>query len=162
MLFKWATIVCIVREKNISEKLKRDGWMDRETYQNLKSQLKYQFLKPQPKIPVVADSILPLTQVPVAGYELRLTPSHSWLKFLRLDTSCCLLCPMTDLSLNSWIQVTAYSIYDWLESPWLDTTLCWFHPATDSSYGSLIRVAADSILWLTWVPQAGLDYFHYF
>ena len=89
--------------------------------------------------------------------------------------SCSWLHPTVDLSSCGWIQVAGYSVlwltwvstagyklqltpsYGWLEPLVLDTTLRWFHPATDSSYGSLIRVAADSILWLTWVPQAGLD-----
>ena len=94
---------------------------------------------------------MPLTQVPVAGYELQLTPSHGWLKFLWLDTSCCLLCPMTDLSFDSWIQVTAYSIlwltwapgagYNFTLIPpcdrlklWqLDTSCSWFYPVADLS-----------------------------
>ena len=51
-----------------------------------------------------------LTRVPAAGYELRLTPSHSWLEFRRLDTSCGWLRPTADLSSCGWIRVTADSI----------------------------------------------------
>ena len=38
-------------------------------------------------IRVVADSILRLTQVLTAGYELWLTPSHGWLEFQWLEIS---------------------------------------------------------------------------
>ena len=39
-------------------------------------------------IQVTTDSILRLTQVPVTGYELQLTPFHDQLELRRRDTSC--------------------------------------------------------------------------
>ena len=136
------------------------------TYLNLKSLLKYQFLK-RGWIRVAADFILRLTRVPAAGYKIPLIPSYGWLGFRWLDRSCGWLRPTSDSSSSGWIRVAADSVlrliwvlaagyelqltpsYDWLEFRWLDTTSAWFHPAADSSSGSSIRVAADSILRLT-------------
>ena len=92
----------------------------------------------------MADSILRLTRVPAAGYELwlsrvpvagcklQLIPSCGWLKFWRLDTSCGWLRPTADMSSGGWIRVAAVL----------------------SSSGR-IKVTADSILRLTRVPAAG-------
>ena len=109
-------------------------------------------------IQVTADSILRLTRVPAAGYELRLTPSHGWLEFRWLDTSCGWLHLTADLSSGRWIRVTADSIlpltrvraagYDLRVIPsilqltpvfrccefrWLDKSCRWFYPEADSS-----------------------------
>ena len=76
-------------------------------------------------IQVTADSILQLTQVPAAGYELRLTPSHGWFEFRRLDTSCGWLCPTADSSSGGWIRVAADSVPR-LTGVWqLDTSYSW-------------------------------------
>ena len=61
-------------------------------------------------IRVAADSILQLTQIPAAGYELRLILSCGWLEFLFLDTSCGWSYPAADSSCGSWIWVVADSI----------------------------------------------------
>ena len=73
-------------------------------------------------IQVAADSILPLTrvpaagyklwlsQVPAAGYKLRLIPSYGLIDFQRQDKSCSWLRPTNDLSSDSWIRVTANPI----------------------------------------------------
>ena len=63
-------------------------------------------------IRVVDDSILQLTRVPAAGYELRLIQSCKWLEFLRLDTSC-----------------------GWLEFRQLNMSCGWFYPAAGSNSG---------------------------
>ena len=92
------------------------------------------------------DSILRLTRVSVAGYELRLILSCGWLEFQWLDES-----------------------YGWLQFRRLDTSGGWFYPTTDSSSSGWIlvatnsssagwiHVAADSILWLTLVPAVGYE-----
>ena len=103
-------------------------------------------------IGVAADFILRLTRVPAAEYELQLIPSHGWLKFRRLDTSCDWLRPTADLSSSGWIWNTADSILrltqvlaagcdlrlilscDWLEFRWLDTNCSWFYAAANSSF----------------------------
>ena len=54
-------------------------------------------------IRVIAGSILRLTQVPAAGYDLRLIPSCDWL-WVAADSSC-----------------------GWLEFRRLDTSYSWFH-----------------------------------
>ena len=61
-------------------------------------------------IQVTADSILWLTRVLAAGYELRPTLPHGWLEFWRLDTSCRWLRPTADPSSGSSIRVAADSI----------------------------------------------------
>ena len=61
-------------------------------------------------IRVAADSVLLLTRVPVAAYELRLTPNHGWLEVYRLDTSCSWLHSTADSSSGSWIRLKADSI----------------------------------------------------
>ena len=70
-------------------------------------------------IQVAADSTLPLTRVPAAGYELwlsrvpaagyklRLIPSYGLIDFQQQDKSCSWLRPTNDLSSDSWIRVTA-------------------------------------------------------
>ena len=133
------------------------------TYQNLKSLLKYQFLK-RGWIRIAADFILRLTRVPAAGYELRLSrvpaagyklpliPSYGLLGFRWLDKSCGWLRPTADSSSSGWIRVTADSIlrltrvpvagYDlrlipscgWLEFRRFDTGCSWFYPMADSSF----------------------------
>ena len=87
-----------------------------------------------------------LTQVPAAGYELRLSRVLAPGYKLRLTPS------------NGW-----------LEFQWLNTSYGWSHPPVDSSSGDWIRVAAhssssgwmrgtaDSILLLTRVPAAGYE-----
>ena len=113
-------------------------------------------------IQVTADYILRLTRVLAARHELWLTPSHSWLEFRWLDTSCGWLCP-TELSSGGQIRVTAdYTLrlarvptvgYDlrlipscsWLEFWRLNASCSWFHPA------------AGYELQLTRVPPAGID-----
>ena len=77
-----------------------------------------------------------LTRVPAAGYELRLTPSHSWLEFRRLDTSC------------GWLRPTA----DWSLAAGYELQLT--HPTAGSSPGGWTRLKTDSILHLTRVPAA--------
>ena len=62
------------------------------------------------RIRVAADFAWQLTRVPVAGYELRLTPSHSWFEFRRLDMSCGWLCPTVDSSSGDSIRVAADSV----------------------------------------------------
>ena len=96
-----------------------------------------------------ADSILQLTQVSAAGYELRLILSCSWLEFRRLDESCGWFHHTADSSFSDWTRVAANSILQlfripaagcklwltlscsWLESQRLDTSYSWFHPAAD-------------------------------
>ena len=70
-------------------------------------------------IRVVADSILWLTRVSWAGYELQLTLSHGWLVFWWLDTT-----------------------YRWFILG-LTTSCDWLYPATDSRSGSWTRNAVD-------------------
>ena len=119
-----------------------------------------------------ADSILQLTQVSAAGYELRLILSCSWLEFRRLDKSWGWFYPAADPSSGGWTRVTADSILwltwvpaaryelrlilpcSWLEFRRLDESCSWFYPAAGPSSGDWIRVAADSILQLTWVLAA--------
>ena len=72
-------------------------------------------------IRVADDSILRLTRVLVARYELRLTPSNGWLEFQRLDRS-----------------------YSWLEFWRLDTTWGWFRPAADH----VLRLTRVPVAWL--------------
>ena len=67
----------------------------------------------------------------MAGYELGLTPSHDWLEFWRLNTSC-----------------------GWLEFLWMDMSYRWLHPMSNLSSGGWIRLKTDSILPLTRVPAA--------
>ena len=74
-------------------------------------------------IRVTADSILQLTRVPAAGYNLRLIPSCGWL-WVAADSS-------------SSIRVTADSILR------LTTSWGWFYPAADSSSAGWTRLAAD-------------------
>ena len=93
-------------------------------------------------IKVTADSILQLTWVPAAGYELQLIPSHSWFHHT------------ADSSSLGWIGVVANSSHGWFEFLRLDTNCDWFHLAAISSSGGWIGVVADSILWLTRVPVA--------
>ena len=120
------------------------------------------FSNPGGWIQVTADSILLLTRVPVARHELWLTPSHSWLEFRWLDTSCGWLCP-TELSSGGRIRVTVdytlrlarvptvgYNLRltpscSWLEFWRLDASCSCFHPA------------AGYELLLTRVPPAGID-----
>ena len=61
-------------------------------------------------IQVTADSILLLTRVPVAGYELRVTPSHGWLEFRRLDTSSGWFYSAADSSSGGLVRVAVDSI----------------------------------------------------
>ena len=70
---------------------------------------------------------LRLIRVPAAGCKLRLTPSYSWLEFRRLNTSCSWLCPTAESSSGSLIRLTVDSSCGWL----------W--------------VVVDSILRLIWV-----------
>ena len=111
------------------------------------------------------DSILRLTWVPAARYELQLVLSYDWLKFRRLDTSCGWFYLATDSNSGGWIRVATDSIL-WLEFWWLDTSHSWFYPAADSSSGwfyfaadsspgDWMRVAAYSILRLIQIPSAG-------
>ena len=102
------------------------------------------------------DSILRLTWVPAARYELQLILSYDWLKFRWLDTSCGWFYLATDSNSGGWIRVAADSIL-WLEFWWLDTSRSWFYPAADSSSGGWMQVAADSILRLTRVLATGCE-----
>ena len=70
-------------------------------------------------IRVAADSILRLTLVPTAGYELRLILSCDWLEF-------------------QWLNMT----YSWFILQ-LTTSCGWFCPAADSSFGGWTRNAAE-------------------
>ena len=70
-------------------------------------------------IRVVADSILQLTRVPAAGYELQLTPSYGWLEFRRLDRS-----------YRRFIL-------------WLTGSCGWFYSMADSSSAGWTRNVAD-------------------
>ena len=103
------------------------------TYQNLESLLEYHFLK-RDWIRIAADSILRLTRVPAAGYELQLSRVPAAGYKLRLIPS-----------------------YDWLGFRWLDTSCGWLRPTAESSFSGWIRVAADSLLWLTWALAAGYE-----
>ena len=97
-------------------------------------------------VTAAADSILRLTRVPTAGYELqlsrvlaagyklrlvrvlaagcklRLTPSYGWLRFQWLDTSYSWLRCMANLSYGGGIRVTADIILCWLKFQQLDMT----------------------------------------
>ena len=106
-------------------------------------------------IRVAADSILQLTQVSLAVYELLLTQSHNWLEFRWLDTSYSWLLPTANSSSGSWVRLKTDSILrltmscGWLEFRQLGTSYSWLHPTADSSSSSWIRLKADSILRLT-------------
>ena len=122
-----------------------------------------------------ADSILRLTRVSAAEYELQLILSYGWLVFRWLDTRCGWFCTTTDSSSGGWIRVAADSTlrltrvpaaryklrlipsHGWLEFRRLDRSCGWFHHTADSSSRSWIRVAADSILRLFRVPAAGYE-----
>ena len=93
-----------------------------------------------------ADSILWLTQVPAADYELRLIISCSWLEFWWLDKSCSLFYPAADSSSGSWVWVAGDSI-----------TMEYDLHNNYSSSGGWIGVVADSITRLTRVPAAGYE-----
>ena len=97
------------------------------------------------------DLILQLTQIPAAGYELRLILSCGWLEFRWLDTSCGWLRPTTDGSSGSWIWVTADSVLQLTQ-----VLVAGYDLRLILSCGWL-RFAADSILRLTRVPPAWLD-----
>ena len=84
-------------------------------------------------IRVTADSILQLTQVSAAGYELRPTPSHGSFEFRKLDTSYSWQHPTSDSSSSGWIRLKADSILR------LTTSCGWFYSEADLS------------------PSAGLD-----
>ena len=131
---------------------------------------------------VAADSILRLTRVPTAGYELRvsrvpaagsklwLIPSYGWLRFQRLDKSCGWLRPSADSSSGGWIRAADDTVprlnqvpaggYEWRLTPshgWfefgqVDTSWGWLRPTAEWSSGGWIRVTADSILRLTRDP----------
>ena len=62
---------------------------------------------------VAADSILRLTRVSAAEYELRLILSCGWLEFRLLNTSCGWFYPTADSYSSSWIRVADNSIL-WL------------------------------------------------
>ena len=120
------------------------------TYQNLKSLLKYQFLK-RGSIRVAADSILRLTRVPAAGYELwlsrvraavyklRLIPSYGWLEFQRPDTSCGWRSPTADLSSGRWMRVTTDSI--------LPLTRLWAAGYDLKLIPSILRLTRVPVAW---------------
>ena len=118
-------------------------------------------------IRVAADSILQLTQVSLAGYELLLTQSHNWLEFRWLDTSYSWLLPTANSSSGSWVRLKTDSILrltmscGWLEFRQLGTSYSWLHPTADWSSSSWIRLKADSILRLTiscdWLDFLRLD-----
>ena len=97
-------------------------------------------------IRVAADSILQLTQVSLAGYELLLTQSHNWLEFRRLETSYSWLHPTANSSSRSLVRLKADSILrltiscGWLEFRQLGTSYSWLHPTADSSSSSWIRL----------------------
>ena len=82
-------------------------------------------------IAVATDSILRLTLVPAARYELRLILSCGWLEFQPLDTSCSWLCPTADSSSSGWIRVTADSILRLTRVPAARHDLQLIHPAAD-------------------------------
>ena len=84
-------------------------------------------------IRVTVDSVLRLTRVPSARYELQVTLSDGWLEFRRLDMSYSWLHPTTDLSSGGLIRLTVDSSCGWL------------------------RVVADSILRPTRVRPDGLE-----
>ena len=101
-------------------------------------------------IRVAVDSILWLTRVPVAGYELWLTrvpaagyelrlirvpaagqglwliPSHGGLEFQRLNTSCSWFHPTVVASSGGWIELWLTLSCDWLKICRLNSTCGWF------------------------------------
>ena len=125
-------------------------------------------------IRVAPDSILRLTRVTAAGYDLRLswvptagcnlrlTPSYAWIR-VAADS----ILRLTRV-LASGYELRMTPTHVWLEFRRLDTSYTWLHPTTDSSSGGCIRLNADSTLPLTtscgWLypaldssPPAGLD-----
>ena len=82
-------------------------------------------------IQVTTDSILRLTLVPSAEYELRLILSYGQLEFQQLDTSCSWLRPTADVSSGGWIRVTADFILRLTRVPAARYDLQLIHPAAD-------------------------------
>ena len=135
---------------------------------------------------VLVDSILRLSRVPAAGYNLRLTSSYGSIEFRRLDTSCGWFHPLVDSSSGGWIQVSIDSILrlnrvpiaghklplspsnSWLEFRWLDTSYSWLHPTNDSNSGAWTQLKADFFLRLTksygwlrfWRLEMSYSWFH--
>ena len=102
-----------------------------------------------------ANSILQLTRVSAAGYELRLILSCGWLEFRRLDTSCGWFYPAADLSSGGWIRVVADSVprLTWVPVAGYNLRLIpscgWLWVAGDLNSGGSIQVTVDSILRVT-------------
>ena len=127
-------------------------------------------------IQVAADSILRLTRVSAAEYELRLIVSCGWLEFRRLETSCGWFHHTADSSSAGWIGVVADSItrltrvpaaghelrlipsYCYFEFRWLDTSNSWFHPAAGYEL-QLFYLVADSRS-AGWIRHAADIYFN--
>ena len=117
-------------------------------------------------IGVAVDSILRLTWVPAAGYELWLIPSPGWFEFQQLDRSCGWFYHTTYSSSSGWTWVAADSIlwlfqvmaagYElwltlscgWLESRRLDSSYSWFHPAADYELQLILPCGWLKICWL--------------
>ena len=127
-------------------------------------------------IQVAVDSILRLTRVSAAEYELRLIVSCGWLEFRRLETSCGWFHHTADSSSAGWIGVVADSItrltrvpaaryelrlipsYCYFEFRWLDTSYSWFHPAAGYEL-QLFYLVADSRS-AGWIRHAADIYFN--
>ena len=123
-------------------------------------------------IRVKADSILWLTRIPGAEYELQLILSCSWLEFRLLDKSCSWLefrrldrsCGWFYPAADSIIQLTrvpaaGYELRlilscGWLEFWWLDRSCGWFYHTADLSSSGWIGVVVNSITRLTRVSAA--------
>ena len=98
-------------------------------------------------IRVATDSILRLTRVSVAEYDLRLSrvlAAGLKLRLIRVPAAGC--------------KLRLTPSYSWLElKRRLDATCSWFYPATNSSSSGWIRIAADSVPQMTRVPATGYD-----
>ena len=118
-----------------------------------------------------ADSILWLTQIPGAEYNLRLSqvqaagcrlwliPSYGWLELRQLDMSCGWFYPAVNSSSGGWIRVAAASSSDsrvWVTAGYIlqltQVPAAWFDLRLIPSCRYLC-VAADSVLWPTQVHR---------
>ena len=125
-------------------------------------------------IRVATDSILWLTRVPVAGYELRLILSHYWLEFQWLDTSYSCLRPTTHSSSTSWTRL-AIDLYFNISSKFTDLfckihhfmvcflpsdfSYCWFRLwlLLQEPWRSLRKLEKASRLYLRLILVAAAD-----
>ena len=100
---------------------------------------------------VPADSIVRLTGVSAARYELRRTPSHDWFEFRQLDVSYSWLHPTVNSSSGGWIRLKADTILR------LTRVAATQHELQLIPSCSWLGVATDPILRLTRVLPAELD-----